>query len=730
VTWTHPETLTYSLLGLTTINQFKIAVDNPVLTGFAEPTSTYVSSADVNGVALSQATYTSLNGASRQETVANNASGSGGTNGGGYQLIDASPWNASLGIRQIGTPAQPIQIDGGGGTDTVYVLGTPTDYAISGLGTSTVTLFENVGLGQNAVLKNVAQIAFQDGTIVSNVAGVLNAASPAINSVSPTSINAGANAFTLTVNGTNFTSGNVVQWNGMSLVTTFVSSTQLTAPVSSSLIASAGLASVAVSSPGQTSSPASFTVNGSSAGGGSVPDGSTILPQFVFGDGWYTALYFTNTSGASVSFPVNFIGDDGRPLDVPTQGGSSCQVNLAANGTAIIEAPNVGSLAEGYARFTLPSGVVGYGVFRQSIVGVPDQEAVVPLSSALTSSNTLTWDETNVSTGVAIVNPTSNSIVVTITVRDTNGNMIGSSTVPLPPNGKTEAYLRALPGLGAMVGTRGSAEFVAQTGNVAVLGLRFDGVAFTSIPTTPVTTTSNSIPVVLPQFAFGGGWYSALYFTNVTGTPISFPVNFVSDLGIPLIIQALGESTAQVALKAYGTTIIEAPNVGSLLQGYANFTLPGGVFGYGVFRQSIGGLPDQEAVVPLSVMNSSSSVLTWDETNFMTGVAVVNPSSASATIAVTVWDTTGKTIGTSSISLPSNGKTAMFLQTLPGLGGMVGKRGLAQFASSTGSVAILGLRFDGSAFTSIPATNLTIGVTGKFGLPAATMYPESLKRPR
>jgi hypothetical protein len=433
-----------------------------------------------------------------------------------------------------------------------------------------------------------------------------------------------------------------------------------------------------------------------------VPAGQTVLPQFVFGGGWYTALYFTNLSGNAVSFSVNFISDAGLPLNVPGIGTSST-VNLAAGGTAIIEARNVGNVAVGYAMFSLPSGVTGYGVFRESISGQPDQEAVVPFSSATTTANTLIWDETSVSTGVAIVNPTANSIQIAITARDTSGNTIGNSTLSLPPNGKTEAYLSSLPGLAGIAGKRGSAQFVAQSGSVAVLGLRFNGSALTSIPTTTNNVVSNSISALLPQFVFGGGWYSALYFTNLTGNAASFPISFLNGSGAPLIIPGVGGSSTQVNLNAYGTTVIEAPNAGDLSDGYANFTLPSGVYGYGVFRQSIAGLPDQEAVVPFSAASSGSNMLTWDETSFMTGVAIVASSLGGATVNVTLWDTAGNSIGTSSLSLPPNGKTATFLQTLPGLAGMVGKRGLAQFTASTGGVSVLGLRFNQTAFTSIPA---------------------------
>ncbi len=433
-----------------------------------------------------------------------------------------------------------------------------------------------------------------------------------------------------------------------------------------------------------------------------VPTPSSVLPQVAFGGGWYTALYFTNLNGSPVSFPVNFVGDNGTPLTVPSLGGSTTQVNLAAFGTAIIEAPNVGSLVEGYAAFTLPSGVFGCGVFRQSVAGQQDQEAVVPLADAGATSSTLTWDETNFVTAVAIVNPGSTATSVDVTLFDENGHTIGHSSIALPPHSKTAATLQSLPALGGMVGKRGSAQFSVSSGSVAVLGLRFNGLAFTSIPTTTSDPDSISKTSVLPQIAFGGGWYSALYFTNRTGSPVSFPVNFVSNAGTPLNVPSLDGSTAQVNLPAHGTALVEAPNAGSLVQGYAAVTLPGGVFGYGVFRQSVAGQQDQEAVVPLADAGATSSTLTWDETNFVTAVAMVNASSTAAAVAVTLSDENGNIIGNSSLSLPPNSKTAAALRNLPGLGGMVGKRGSAKFSTSTGSVAVLGLRFNGLAFTSIP----------------------------
>ena len=70
--------------------------------------------------------------------------------------------------------------------------------------------------------------------------------------------------FILTVNGTNFVNGSVVDWNNSGRTTTFVSSTQLTASIPASDIASAGAASITVSNFGVPSNSVPFTVSASS----------------------------------------------------------------------------------------------------------------------------------------------------------------------------------------------------------------------------------------------------------------------------------------------------------------------------------------------------------------------------------------------------------------------------------------------------------------------------------
>ena len=93
----------------------------------------------------------------------------------------------------------------------------------------------------------------------------LTSAVPTINMLSPTSATAGTGAFTLTVTGTGFISGSVVNWNGSSRTTTYVSATQLTAAITAADIATVGTGQVTVTNPapgGGTSGSAAFVISG------------------------------------------------------------------------------------------------------------------------------------------------------------------------------------------------------------------------------------------------------------------------------------------------------------------------------------------------------------------------------------------------------------------------------------------------------------------------------------
>jgi hypothetical protein len=102
---------------------------------------------------------------------------------------------------------------------------------------------------------------------------------PLIATLGTTSVPAGSSGFTLTINESNFVSGAVANWteNGQTtpLSTQLVNSTTVTAQVPANPLTTTGTAQVTVVSGGQTSTPVTFTIPGSTSG--STPTVSTKL---------------------------------------------------------------------------------------------------------------------------------------------------------------------------------------------------------------------------------------------------------------------------------------------------------------------------------------------------------------------------------------------------------------------------------------------------------------------
>ena len=86
---------------------------------------------------------------------------------------------------------------------------------------------------------------------------------PVLSSISPASATAGSASFTITATGSNFLSSSVIQWNGASLTTTYVSATSLQAIIPAASVSASGTASVTVytgTPGGGTSSAQSFSI--------------------------------------------------------------------------------------------------------------------------------------------------------------------------------------------------------------------------------------------------------------------------------------------------------------------------------------------------------------------------------------------------------------------------------------------------------------------------------------
>lgn len=175
---------------------------------------------------------------------------------------------------------------------------------------------------------------------------------PGVTALSPSSALVGGAAFTLTVNGDGFNSSSVVQWNGSSLVTTYVSASEIQAQVPAGDLTVAGDAAVTVANPGATvSNAATFAVDNP------VPGIVSLVPNSAVAGGPGFTLTVNGSSlvnGAQVlwngsALTTTFVSVSQVMASVPAS-------DIAKAGTAQVSVSN--PAPGGGASGTLPFAIV------------------------------------------------------------------------------------------------------------------------------------------------------------------------------------------------------------------------------------------------------------------------------------------------------------------------------------------------------------------------------------
>ena len=334
----------------------------------------------------------------------------------------------------------------------------------------------------------------------------VNNPSPAITTISPTSAVVNGAGFTLTVNGSNFVSGSTVKFNGVAKVTTFVSSTQVTAAILTSDIATIGTFPVTVtnSAPGGGTSPAvnfsvtNTTLSLSSISPATATSGGPAFTLTLNGAGFVT--------GATVNFGAN-------PAITPTSVTSTQIVatipaaDIAAAGTVNVTVTNPGGGGTSNAQsFTI----------NNPTNPVPTESSISPTSATAGGAGfSLTVNGTGfVSTSVVKFNGAAKTttlisatqLTAAITAADIGTAGTASVTVTNPaPGGGTSGTLPftisgaslTLASIAPNAATAGGAAFpLTLTGTGFVAG---STVNFGSNPAiTPSSVTSTQIVVTVP----------------------------------------------------------------------------------------------------------------------------------------------------------------------------------------------------------------------------------------
>ncbi len=269
---------------------------------------------------------------------------------------------------------------------------------------------------------------------------------PTTTSLNPTSTPAGSSDFTLAVTGTDFVSGSVVDWNGSALVTTFVSSSTLTATILAADVAAVGTSSVTVVNPtpgGGTSNAQTFTVTTAI---NSVPTTSSLSPTSTTAGGQAFTLT-VNGANFVASSTVDFNGSPEATTFVSSDQltATITAINIETGGVASITVVNPlpGGGTSNAQTFTILNPAPTTTLLNPSSTPAGSSDFVLTVSGTdFVSGSVVDWN------GSALVTTFVSSSTLTATILAADVAAVGTSSVtvvnPTPGGGTSNAQTFAV----------------------------------------------------------------------------------------------------------------------------------------------------------------------------------------------------------------------------------------------------------------------------------------------
>jgi hypothetical protein len=679
------------------------------------------------------------------------------------------------------TSLSPTGVTAGGAAFTLTVNGTgfisssvvnfngtaaPTTFVSSTQITAAITAAQIATAGNaNVTVINPTPGGGTSTVVVFNISSAPNPV-PTLSSISPTSATAGGAAFTLTVNGTNYVSSSVVNFNGSARTTTVVSATQLTTAVTAADIATAGSFPITVFNPapgGGTSSAINLKVNNP------VPSITTLSPASATVGGAAFTLTITGSnfaSGATGTFngnarTVTYVSATQVTMAVTAAdiaavgtfpvvvtnpapgGGSSTAANFSVtNPTPTITSLSPTSATAGGAAFTLT--VTGTNFVTGSAVNFNGNAKVTTFvnSTQITAAITAADIATAGTVNVTVTNPapgggTSGNATFTI------NNPVPTLTAIAPTSGVLNQSVNlVLTGTNFVSGSVVNFGTNADSGGVVSNG----GTTLTiTIPATQLST-AGAVSVTVTNPTPGGGTTSAKTFTvnNPVPTLTSISPTF-GTVGQSVNLTLTGTNFVTGSVVNFGTNAdtggtvsnngtsltITIPAAQLSTAGTVNVTVtnptPGGGTSSAQTFTVDNPLPTLTAVTPTTGVVGQSVNLTLTGTNFITG-SVVNfgtnadsggvVSNGGTTLAITIPAAQLTTAGTVTITVknpaPGGGTSAGVQFTVQNVQPV--ETSLSPQSTTAGGAAFT-LTINGSGFVS--------GATVSFGstqnLSAATL---------
>ena len=460
----------------------------------------------------------------------------------------------------------------------------------------------------------------QDGTAVSNPL-------PAITTLQPSGATAGSGAFTLTVNGSGFINGSVVNFNGNPRTTTYVSANQVTAAILATDVATAGKPPVTVINPtpgGGTSNVVDFNITAAL-----ITPTVTVSPSPA-----------SITTKQSLTVTITVAGGSGNPTPTGSVTLTSGSYTSAAT-----------TLSSGSTTINIPAGSLATGTDTLTASYTPDSSSSSTYNSA-TGSNTVAVTTPAKVTPTVAVSPSPSSITtkqgltVTVTVGGGSGNPTPTGSVTLSGGGYTSAVTTL---------TGGTATFTIAAGALAT-GTDTLTASYTpdssSSSTYNSATGSNTVAVTT----------AAKVTPSVTVSPSPASITTKQPLTVTITVAGgTGNPTPTGSVVLTSGTYTSATT--ALSGGAATITIAAGTLPKGTDTLNVAYTPDTASSTTYNSATGSNTVMVTTP-GPITPTVTVTPSPASITTAqaltvnVAVSGGTGNPTPTGSVVLTSGTYTS------------------------------------------------------------------------
>ena len=458
---------------------------------------------------------------------------------------------------------------------------------------------------------------------------------------------------------------------------------------------------------GRCSVTGGYVYRGSRA---TVPYGAYIFGDYCSGeifmwkDGIQSVLRDTNLNITS------FGEDEAGEIYVVGQGGAISRItnpDVVTSTQRSFALPDRGSvsftagegvvpLTVGYARIQAASGAFpgGLAIYAFRSAGDLVSEATVPISALIQSGRIYAEGGGAVGTGIAIANPNSQAVTITFYFTDANGQDFGHGTTVIPAGQQVARFLNEEP-FNATGSFRGAFTF-STSALVSAFALRGftnerSEFLFTTLPVAPLGGSTGQVH--FPQYADGGGWVTEFILINPTDAAIGGTLQSTT----PLSLDGQNGSTFPYSIPAKSSRRFVSSGLGSAtsvggvrVTPDANSSAPSGS---AIFRYRVGATTVSEGGVP--AMPAGTAFRTYAEIAgaLQTGLAIVNPSTATALVTLELSPLAGGTAAyTGTVSVPAGEQRALFLREIPGFANVSPPfRGVLRITSAV-PVAVASLR--------------------------------------